>query len=76
MNPRGPEDQQLSWPILIADLEVQRPGYSGALSPYLARLPRRPRNPMLKNVLSLRSIFGLPVLVSDGVLGLQKEFDY
>jgi hypothetical protein len=31
---------------------------------------------MLKNVLSLRSIFGLPVLVSDGVLGLQKEFDY
>ena len=60
LNPRGPEDQQLSWPILIADLEVQRPGYPGALSPYLARLPRRPRNPMLKNVLSLRPISDRP----------------
>ena len=25
LNPRGPEDQQLSWPVLTADLEVQRP---------------------------------------------------
>jgi hypothetical protein len=49
--------------------------YRGALSPYLARLPRRPRNPMLKNVLSVRSIFGPPILVSDFALDFQEEFD-
>ena len=25
LNPRGPEDQQLSWPSFVNDLEVQRP---------------------------------------------------